>query len=185
MDYPRDRLQVVVASDGSSDETAEIVRRYTDRGIRLLDYQPNRGKSATLNAAIAETGGEILVLSDANTEYESVAIRKLVRWFRDPQIHTVCGRLVLRDPRQGQNVDGLYWRYETFLKTCEGTLGALLGANGGIYAIRRDAYVPIPNNTIIDDFVIPLFTGMNAALLVGFWRWLTREQKGTWQRTNR
>ena len=115
-----------------------------------------RGKSGLLNAAIAQTESEIVVLSDANTEYRPDAVLKLVRWFADPRVHTVCGRLVLRDPVHGRNVDGLYWRYETFIKKHEGRLGALLVANGAIYAIRRGAYVPIPGNTIVDDFVIPL-----------------------------
>ena len=158
LDYPTERLQIVFASDGSTDATPEIVARYADRGVRLLDYRQRRGKSGLLNAAIAETGGEILVLSDANTEYQPDAIRKLVRWFADPSVDTVCGRLVLCDAQRGGNVDGIYWRFETFLKNCEGKLGALLGANGAIYAIRRRAYVPIPANTIIDDFVIPLLS---------------------------
>ena len=129
-----------------------------EREIRLLDYPQRRGKSGLLNAAIAETGGEILVLSDANTEYQPDAIRKLVRWFAAPEVHVVCGRVLLRDPVGGKNVDSLYWRYENFLKQCEGRLGALLGANGPIYAIRRSAYVPIPGNTIVDDLVIPLLS---------------------------
>ena len=120
LDYPPGRLKVVIASDGSSDATAEIVGRHQDRGIRLLDYPQRRGKSQLLNAAIAETGGEILVLSDANTDYRPDAIRKLVRWFIDPGVDTVCGCLVLQDAERGRNVDGIYWRYETFLKNCEG-----------------------------------------------------------------
>ncbi len=123
--YPRDRLNVVIASDGSSDATPEIVARYGDRGVRLLDYPQRRGKSGLLNAAIAQTESEIVVLSDANTEYRPDAVLKLVRWFADPRVHTVCGRLVLRDPVHGRNVDGLYWRYETFIKKHEGRLGAL------------------------------------------------------------
>jgi len=158
LDYPRDRLSVVIASDGSSDATAEIVSRFKDRGVRLLDYRQRRGKSAVLNSAIAETAGEILVLSDANTEYQPDAIQKLARWFVDPRVDVVCGRLLLKAAVGGKNVDSLYWRYETFLKNCEGALGALLGANGAIYAIRRRAYVPIPNNTVIDDFVLPLLS---------------------------
>jgi len=158
LDYPADRLQIVIASDGSTDATPEIVARYADREVQLFDYHLRRGKSGLLNAAIAETEGEILVLSDANTEYQPDVIRKLVRWFADPRVDTVCGRLVLRDAQHGGNVDGIYWRFETFLKNCEGKLGALLGANGAIYAIRRTAYVPIPGNTIIDDFVIPLLS---------------------------
>jgi cellulose synthase/poly-beta-1,6-N-acetylglucosamine synthase-like glycosyltransferase len=95
-------------------------------------------------------------LSDANTDTDPHAARNLARWFSDPRVGAVCGRLVLTDPRTGRNADGAYWKYETFLKQCEGRLGALLGANGAIYAIRRELYVPIPGNTIIDDFVIPL-----------------------------
>jgi cellulose synthase/poly-beta-1,6-N-acetylglucosamine synthase-like glycosyltransferase len=158
LDYPRDRLSVVIASDGSSDATPEIVSGFKDRGVRLLDYHERRGKSALLNSAIAATGGEILVLSDANTEYQPDAVQKLVRWFADPRVDVVCGRLLLKNPAGGTNLDSVYWRYETFLKTCEGRLGALLGANGGIYAIRRRAYVPIPDNTIVDDLVIPLLS---------------------------
>jgi cellulose synthase/poly-beta-1,6-N-acetylglucosamine synthase-like glycosyltransferase len=158
LDYPSDRLSIVIASDGSTDATPEIVSRYANQGIQLLNYRQRRGKSGLLNAAVAETNGEILVLSDANTEYEPIAIRKLVRWFADPGVNVVCGRLLLLDSHRGRNVDGIYWRYETFLKNCEGRLGALLGANGAIYAIRRRSYVPIPGNTIVDDLVIPLLS---------------------------
>jgi cellulose synthase/poly-beta-1,6-N-acetylglucosamine synthase-like glycosyltransferase len=99
---------------------------------------------------------DIVVFSDANTSMAPTAIRNLVRWFVDPGVGVVCGRLVLRDPSTGRNADGLYWKYETFLKRCEGRLGALLGSNGAIYAIRRNLYAPIPDDTIIDDFAIPL-----------------------------
>ena len=156
MDYPADRLDIVVASDGSSDGTAEIVRRYAGRGIRLLDYSERQGKAAVLNSAFAELSGEIVLLSDANTQTDPAALRKIVRWFRQPAVGVVCGRLVLTDPRTGRNVDSLYWRYETFLKRCEGRLGALLGSNGAIYAIRRALFAPVPSGTIADDLVIPL-----------------------------
>jgi cellulose synthase/poly-beta-1,6-N-acetylglucosamine synthase-like glycosyltransferase len=156
LDYPADKLEIVVASDGSRDATAEIVRSFAEWGVRLLDYQPNRGKAATLNAAWREVTGDLVLLSDANTFIDPAAPRRLARWFRDPEVGMVCGRLVLVDPATGRNVDGLYWQYETFLKRCEARLGALLGANGAIYAIRRQDYVPIPSETIVDDFVIPL-----------------------------
>jgi cellulose synthase/poly-beta-1,6-N-acetylglucosamine synthase-like glycosyltransferase len=156
LDYPAGKLEIVIASDGSKDATVEIARAYADRGVRVLDYQPNRGKSTTLNAAWPELRGEIVLLSDANTFTDADAPRRLARWFLDPSIGSVCGRLVLIDPATGRNVDGVYWRYETFMKLCEARLGALLGANGAIYAIRRDGYVPIPPETAVDDFVIPL-----------------------------
>ena len=158
LEYPAGKLEIVVASDGSKDATAEIVRSFADRGVRLLDYHPNRGKSATLNAAWNEVRGDIVILSDANTFFDPDGPRNLARWFEDASIGAVCGRLVLIDPATGRNVDGMYWTYETFLKLCEARLDALLGANGAIYAIRRDKFVPIPSETAVDDFVIPLLS---------------------------
>jgi cellulose synthase/poly-beta-1,6-N-acetylglucosamine synthase-like glycosyltransferase len=156
MDYPRDRLEIVVASDGSTDRTAEIVRRFAGQGVRLLDYRPRRGKASVLNRAFAELTGEVVMLSDANSHTDPGAARALVRWFRDPAVGVVCGRLVLTDPATGHNSDGLYWKYETFLKRCEGRLGALLGVNGALYAIRRGLFAPLPEGTVIDDMVLPL-----------------------------
>ena len=156
LDYPRDRLEIVIASDGSSDATPAIARRYAAQGVRLLDYHERRGKAAVLNASFPALRGDVVLLSDANTHIDRAAPRKMMGWFRDPNVGVVCGRLVLTDPATGRNADGLYWKYETFLKTCEGRLGGLLGANGGIYAIRRALQAPIPEDTIVDDFVLPL-----------------------------
>jgi cellulose synthase/poly-beta-1,6-N-acetylglucosamine synthase-like glycosyltransferase len=156
LDYPREKLEIVIASDGSNDATAEIVRRYADRGVRLLDYSVQRGKAAVLNSAMKETRGRIIVLSDANTFTDPGAVRSLIRWFADPGVGAVCGRLILTDPHSGKNADGMYWRYETFLKRLESRLGALLGSNGAIYAIRTELFPEIPDGTIVEDFVIPL-----------------------------
>lgn len=156
MDYPRDRLEIVIASDGSSDRTVEIARGYLARGVRVLDFRERGGKSATLNAAFPHLRGDVVLLSDSNTFTEMSAARMLVRWFVDPAVGVVCGRLVLTDPSTGANADGAYWRYETFLKRKEARLGALLGANGAIYAIRRGLFVPLRPDTIVDDFVLPL-----------------------------
>jgi cellulose synthase/poly-beta-1,6-N-acetylglucosamine synthase-like glycosyltransferase len=156
LDYPREKLQIVVASDGSSDATARIVRSHAGSGVHLIDNVQRRGKAAVLNSAIAALSADIVILSDANTHTDPQAARSLVRWFADPRIGAVCGRLILKDPVSGKNVDSLYWRYETFLKRRESDLGALLGSNGAIYAIRRTIYCPIPDQTIVDDFVIPL-----------------------------
>jgi cellulose synthase/poly-beta-1,6-N-acetylglucosamine synthase-like glycosyltransferase len=155
LDYPKDRLQIVIASDASDDRTVEIASRYGKR-VRVLDYPVRQGKAATLNASILQLSSQIILLSDANTWTDPAAVRNLVRWFADVNVGAVCGRLVLTDPAGASNVDGIYWRYETFLKKCERSLGALLGSNGGICAIRQDAFVPLPAGTIADDFVMPL-----------------------------
>lgn len=158
-DYPAGRLRVVIASDGSTDRTCQIVRdlaaRYPGR-IVLFDFDSRRGKATVLNSVVPQLPTEIVALSDANTFFDRDAVRNLVRWFRDRRVVAVCGQLRLVDPATGNNVDSLYWRYENFLKVREALLGALLGANGAVYAIRRSQYVPIPGDTIIDDFVIPL-----------------------------
>jgi cellulose synthase/poly-beta-1,6-N-acetylglucosamine synthase-like glycosyltransferase len=153
--YPRDRFEIVIASDGSDDGTAEVCRRYQD-GVRILAFAQRQGKAGTLNAAIQQLDAEVVALSDANTTMDVDSIRRLARWFADPKVGAVCGRLVLTDPRTGRNADGLYWRYETFLKRCEGRLSGPLGANGAIYAIRRSLFTPLPPGTILDDLVIPL-----------------------------
>lgn len=155
LDYPRRKLHIIVASDGSDDRTASVVRRYGSQ-VRLLDYPQRRGKAATLNDAVSAVDAGVVVFSDANTFMEPQSMRRLARWFVRPDVGVVCGRLVLHDHASGRNVDSVYWRYETFLKKCESLLGALLGANGAIYAIRREYFQPVPPETIIDDFVIPL-----------------------------
>lgn len=156
-DYPAGMLEVVVASDGCTDRTNDIVRAFSEAGVRLLDSPQRRGKAAVLNAAFPNLGSDIVVLSDANTHFsDPAAIRNLVRWFRDPAVGAVCGRLLLTDPATGRNVDGMYWKYETFLKGCEGRLGGLLGANGAIYAVRRELFTGLPPGTVLDDFVVPL-----------------------------
>jgi cellulose synthase/poly-beta-1,6-N-acetylglucosamine synthase-like glycosyltransferase len=159
LDYPADRFEVVIASDGSKDDTNDIVRRvaamHPDR-VRLLAYPKNRGKAAVLNDAVGQLRGTVVALSDANTEMRADALRRLVDWFTDPDVGVVCGRLVLTDVTSGNNVDSVYWKYETFLKKCESRLGALLGSNGAIYAIRKELFPGVPPGTIIDDFYIPL-----------------------------
>ena len=156
LDYPKDKLELVVASDSSRDRTVDIVKEYSGRGIQLVTFTERTGKSAVLDAVIPRLKGSVAVLSDANTMMEPSAVRRLVRWFQNPQVGVVCGKLVLTDPVTGTNVDSLYWRFETLLKRSEGRLGALLGANGGIYAIRRSVFQGLSHDTIVDDFVIPL-----------------------------
>jgi cellulose synthase/poly-beta-1,6-N-acetylglucosamine synthase-like glycosyltransferase len=157
LDYPKDKLELVIASDSSRDRTVDIVNEYRERSVRLFAFTARTGKSAVLDAVIPQLTGSIAILSDANTMMDRLAVRRLVRWFQNQRVGVVCGKLVLTDPVTGSNVDSLYWRLETLLKRSEGKLGALLGANGGIYAIRRSVFQGVSHDTIVDDFVIPLF----------------------------
>lgn len=165
-DYPTDRFQILVASDGSTDRTVDIVRQFAARGVALLESPVRRGKATILNAAFRTLESDIVVLSDANTFTDAAAIRRLVRWFERPEVGIACGKLILSDPATGDNVDGLYWRYESFLRSAEARLGALLGANGAIYAVRRSLFSGIRRDTLLDDFTIPLKTRMRTGCAV-------------------
>ncbi len=154
LDYPSDKLEIIIGVDGNEDATGELVRSFQDSRIQLMQFPERRGKASVLNDCIAAARGEIILFSDANTFWDVDAAKLLVRHFEDEQVGGVCGRLLLTDSDTGENVDGIYWRYENRLKEWEGKLGAILGANGAIYSIRKKLYQPIPSQTIVDDFVI-------------------------------
>jgi cellulose synthase/poly-beta-1,6-N-acetylglucosamine synthase-like glycosyltransferase len=137
LDYPADRLEIVVSLDGGGDATAAIARRY-DR-VRVLD-NPRAGKTVAQNAAVAATDSELVAFSDANSLWAPDALRRLVRPFADPAVGYVCGRLALVDPASGANVEGTYWRMELWLRAQESRLDSITAGNGAIYAVRRDAY---------------------------------------------
>lgn len=156
LDYPCDKLEIVVASDGSTDATNDIVVSYAERGVKLINYTDRRGKVSVLNRTVPKAAHDIVVLSDANTMYEPQAIQNLVKHFSNDDVGVVVGEMVLETPNQEHKGECRYWRYEAILKFMENKLGAILGANGGFYAIRKELFVPVPDSTIIDDFVIPL-----------------------------
>jgi len=159
LDYPADKIDFIVASDGSADATNAIVsaRAGAEPRLRLLAL-PRGGKAAAINAAMGEAKGDIVVFSDANTLYDAASIKNLVRHFSAERVGCVCGRLSYRNP--GEVVSGkgesAYWRYETALKKMESRLGYVAGANGAIYAIRRALFEPLPPGTINDDFMISM-----------------------------
>jgi len=155
LDYPRDRLEVLIGSDGSTDATDAIVRANPDPRVHL-SAAPRAGKTSVLNRCIPAARGDIVVLSDANTRIDVGALKALVRHFVDPEVGAVCGRLQLYNPTRAEYEESAYWRYECWLKAMEGKQGAVVGANGGLYAIRRELYAPLPPTTIVDDFVIAL-----------------------------
>lgn len=146
-------LQVLVGSDGSQDNTGLIIESFNDERVKAFNFDINRGKISVLNELISESNAEILVFTDANTDFKEDAVTILVSSF-DENIGAVSGELVLETEEGNQNVDGFYWRYEQFLKKSESQLGSLLGANGAIYAMYRNLYLPLPTDTIVDDFCI-------------------------------
>lgn len=154
LDYPRDRLEIVIASDGSNDGTNEIVRAYEEKGVRLLPL-PRQGKAGALNAAVAASKGEILVFSDANSMYRSDAIRALVRPFADPTIGGVAGNQTYLKKNK-TNIDNVgersYWNFDRIMKKFQSRAGNTISATGAIYAIRRSLFQTVPEG-VTDDFV--------------------------------
>ena len=140
LDYPRERLELIVASDGSTDRTVELAR---GAGSDLVLDLPRRGKMATQNSAAEGASGEIVAFSDANATWEPGALRALVAAFADPDVGYACGQVRFLDP-DGDNQEGAYWRYELKVRELESELGGITAGNGGIYAVRRRAYVPLP-----------------------------------------
>lgn len=155
IDYPASRFQILIGSDGSTDGTDEIVRKFRD-GRVWFSRSERQGKASVLNRCIRGATGEIVVLSDANTFIDPAAVKKLVRHFANPKVGAVCGKLKLYNPHRGDYEESTYWTYESLIKFYEGKRGAVMGANGGLYAIRRRLFTPLDPATIVDDFVTAL-----------------------------
>jgi cellulose synthase/poly-beta-1,6-N-acetylglucosamine synthase-like glycosyltransferase len=159
LDYPEDLLEIVVASDASTDGTDEIVRSYTERGVVLL-RRPTRGaQTGAQNYAVPRTRGDVIVFSDANSMYGSDALARLVAPFADDDVGCVVGRLRHTNPDSTSVSFGeeLYWRYESFLKRKQSSASALFLANGAIYAVRRTLY-EVVNPDHDHDTIVPLRT---------------------------
>lgn len=156
LDYPPARREILVAS-GSDDGTDSIVARYADMGVRLISSPVGQGKVGNLARAIPESTGEILVFTDANAMLRPDALRRLVRNFADPAVGSVSGRLVYEDLAGAGSERGerAYWSFEMMVKGAESRLGALPGANGSLFALRRDLYRPISERRG-DDFELPV-----------------------------
>ncbi|HET7054115.1 MAG TPA: glycosyltransferase [Solirubrobacterales bacterium] len=140
LDYPRERLELIVASDGSADATAERAR---EAGADLVLDLPRGGKVAAQNAAAERASGEILAFSDANSVWAPGALRHLIEPFADPAVGYACGQVRFVDATGG-NLEGSYWRYEMAVRALESGLAGVTAGNGAIYAVRRSAYIPLP-----------------------------------------
>jgi cellulose synthase/poly-beta-1,6-N-acetylglucosamine synthase-like glycosyltransferase len=139
LDYPRDKLAIVVTDDASTDRTAEIALSYP--GVQVVT-NPKGGKVAAQDAAVRQTDGEIVAFTDANSTWAPDALRRLVRPFADPDVAYVTGQLHVVAP-DGRNKEGVYWRYELVLRGAESRLGSITGGNGSIYALRRADYAEV------------------------------------------
>ncbi|MGI8886383.1 MAG: glycosyltransferase family 2 protein [Gaiellaceae bacterium] len=154
LDYPPERLEIVIASDGSQDRTDAIVEELSasEPRVRLLRC-PREGKVAAQHRSVRATESDVLAFTDANTEWRPDALRKLVRNLADPEVGYVCGQLRLESP-EGANLEGLYWRYEVWVREQESKASSITAGNGAIYAVRREAYVE-DNPKFGHDFGFP------------------------------
>src|SRR6185503_11226095 len=146
LDYPADRLEILVGSDGSTDDTVERARRYQRFGVGVQPFTHRRGKPAVLNALVPHASGDIVLFADARQRFE-------------PAVGAVSGELMLETAdaaaHAGQGA-AFYWRYEKMIRSAESRTDSTVGATGAIYAIRRSLFVTIPDDTLLDDVLIPL-----------------------------
>ena len=171
LDYPRELLEVLVVSDGSTDGTDDVVRKFSPAGVVLLRI-PASGKPAALSAAFERVRGEILLLTDVRQSLEPESLRALVACFADPAVGAVSGELLLE---QGGSAEvGLYWRYESWIRRNLSAVDSMFGATGPFYALRRELAIPIPPKVLLDDMYLPL-----AAFFRGY-RLIVEERARAW-----
>jgi len=155
LDYPKDKLEIIVFSDASTDRTDEIVKSYADQGVKLLRIEERKGKTYCQNEAAKIAQGKILVFSDANSMYEPNAVRKLVRHFADERVGCVSGELRYRSDKGSVEGERTYWKYEQTIKRLESRVSSVVGGNGSIYAVRQELFESLPSDAL-EDFVRPL-----------------------------
>lgn len=155
--YSKGKLKIVVVSDGSTDRTAEVVREFQEHGVELIERPERRGKIANLNTLLPERKEAILVLSDANVLYHPDALLRLVARFRDPSVGCVSGKVILTDsaPELDRPTSD-YYSIEWLLQEKSSEVYSMVGADGAMYALRRELFQPCPDDTIVEDFIIPM-----------------------------
>lgn len=157
LDYPKDKLEIIVISDSSSDRTDEIVKQYESQGVKLLRQKPRAGKTSALNMAVPHAKDEILVFSDANSIWAQDALSKLLRNFSDPKVGYVTGKMIYTNKDGTIIGDGCsaYMKYENFLRKVETKAGSVVGVDGGIDAVSKSLYQSM-NSDQLPDFILPL-----------------------------
>lgn len=156
LDYPSGRLQVIFASDGSTDATVEIARRFEGKGVVVLHHEGRRGKVSAINDAVNIAKGEILVFSDCRQRFDGNAVRALVEDFNDPDVGAVSGELFIGPVKEGKTSTSSYWEYEKTVRRSESAFASVMGVTGAIWAIRRSIFEPYPQATILDDLYQPM-----------------------------
>lgn len=160
--YDQDKIEIVVGSDNSFDRTNDILFNLSNefKNLKFIPFLKRRGKAKVLNDLVKISSNEILIFCDANTIYEKNSISELVKYYSDTRVGGVCGRLLLIDlikAKKEGSKEKEYWEYESWIKKMEGKLGILIGANGGIYSIRSELFIPLPDKSAItDDFYVSL-----------------------------
>lgn len=156
LDYPKEKLQIIIVSDGSNDNTDPIAQSYSDKGILAMHIPERQGKSAALNRALEKAEGEIILFSDANNDFNQQAVKELVKHFSDPEIGAVTGakHIYASEDREAAKGDGLYWKYEAFIKKAESDISSITAAEGEILAVKKSLMKPIDPNKINDDAAI-------------------------------
>lgn len=177
LDYPPERLNLLIVTDGSSDRTPEIVSTYPDARVRLLHQAERQGKSAALRRAWPHVRSDVVLFSDANCTLPATALCAMVRHLADPQVGGVSGAKRFTDATGAVGRgEGLYWRYEAWLKRCDSAVSSVMGAPGEVWLARREAYRPPEPDTLLDDFVASL------RLVAAGWRVVFEPQAVAWER---
>lgn len=156
LEYPKEKIEIIIGSDGSKDRTNAIIKSFNDPRIRLIESNIRRGKMATLNEIVSLAKNEIIMFMDARQIFARDMLRELMKNFADSKVGCASGELIFAK-EEGATAKGvnLYWEYEKFIRKNESQIHSMLGATGAIYAIRRELYVPAPNDTVLDDVYIP------------------------------
>lgn len=156
LEYPENNIEFLIASDGSTDKTDEIIKRF--KKIKFFRQEPRQGKPSMLNFLTSKASGEILVFTDARQRLDSKSIQEIVKYFVDSKVGSVSGELHYEWEEGNKTASGLglYWRYEKFIRKSESRMGSMLGATGALYAIRRELFPELPENLILDDVYIPM-----------------------------
>ena len=166
LDYPRELLEVIVVADGCTDETETLVQRFRHGPLRLISI-PRSGKPAALNAGVSRASGEVLLMTDVRQQLHPESLRKMAACFEDSEVGVVSGTLVFREGTSQDEADiRLYWRYESWIREKLSEIDSMFGATGPFYAIRRNLFVPLPDDILLDDVYLPMMAFLRGYRLI-------------------